>query len=421
MSCPNCRGHRPWPVLIGLLLAIVLLTAAYAGEPPLKLQDAARLASARHPQIDAQTAAVEALELSAIAAGQWPDPKLRVGLASLPLDSFSFTQDAMTELTLAVSQTLPGGNKAHLAEQRGVRETEQARLQVDAIRRRIAREASLAWLSAWWPEAAMPLIQAIEAEWQRQIEWAEVAYKTGKLAQDEVVAMRTQRIATRDRLDELTRQRQLGRALLRRWLGEAGERPLAELDTGLEPNALQALRDGVAQHPELAVLSAAVAVTRAEAAQAREAYQPDITLDLGYGLRGGGQPDFISVGVGLDLPLFPAKRQDRRLLAREARVTQAEQNLADRRQALLAELEENHAEWLAANARRLRYEQEILPLARQQVSSALNAYGSDRTSFARVAEARRAELEARLNVLAQRVAQAKARVQIDYLTLETQS
>ncbi|MDD5365080.1 MAG: TolC family protein [Gallionellaceae bacterium] len=422
MSCPKCQGHgkRRWPLVIVVLAAILVATAVFAADPPpLKLGDAAVLAATRQPLLEAQAAAIDALESSAVANGQWPDPKLRVGVASLPLDTFSFIQEPMTQATVGVSQAIPGGDKARLAGARSDRETEQARRQLDASRQRIGRDAGLAWLTAWWPEAAAPLVRQIGQEWDRQIEWAEVAYTTDKLAQDEVVALRGMMQATLDRMDELERQRQRSRAALARWVGEAAAQPLADLDAIADLPPLADLEARIDRHPELAVLAGAVAVARAEVDQAREAYKPDLSLDIGYGLRGGGRPDFISVGVGMDLPLFTANRQDRRLAAKEAKVTQAEQMLADRRLTLRAELDEDWAEWQAAGKRIERYEHDILPLARQRVASALNAYGSNRATFGRVSEARRAELEARINLLGQRVALAKARVQIDYLTAES--
>lgn len=423
MSCPKCQGRvrRSWWLPFGLLVIILLLGAAHAGAPaPLGLGDAARLATTRQPFLEAQAAAVEAADATAVAAAQWPDPKLRLGLASLPTDSFSFVQEPMTQLTVGVSQTVPGGGRAGLASRRGELAADQARRQYQAGRKRVARDAGLAWLSAWLPETSAGLVRRLGQEWDRQLEWAEVAYKTGKLALDEVAALRDRVQATLDRMDDLERQGRRGRAALARWLGGDAARPLADLAAAAELPPLAELAIRLERHPELTTLSGAVAVARAEVEIARAAYRPDLTFDLGYGHRGDGRPDFVSFGIGMDLPLFSANRQDRRLAASEARVTQAEQMLVDRRLSLRAELEEALAEWQAARARIARYEKETLPLAGQRIDSTLAAYGSDRASYGRIAEARRAELEARLGLLGQRAALARAQLQIDYLTTEIQ-
>jgi outer membrane protein TolC len=383
----------------------------------LDMEAAARLALENQPQLAAQSAGIAALNENTVAARQLPDPKLRFGVTSLPTDTFDFTQEPMTQAVLGVSQTLPGGDKLGLAGQRLEREAESATLSLEASRRRIARDARLAWLDLYLPSTGLGLVDAIVAEYGRQVEWSEVAYKTGQMAQDETFALRTLEETARDRQAELVRQRQRALAGLARWLGEPqARRPLEALAEVSHPPDLEKLQMALDQHPELQALAGAAGVAQAEADQAREAYKPDWSVDLAYGLRGDDRPDFVSVVVGVDLPLFTANRQDRRLAARLAQVEQAGQRLADRKLALTAELQAAYADWQAADARVRRYEQDILPLAQRRVESALNTYGTGKAPYGRVLEAKRAELEVRLAWLNQQVARARAAVMLKYFS-----
>lgn len=403
--------------VIGLWSWMGVASAAQSAAP-LDMEAAVQLALSNQPQLAAQASGITALNENAVAVRQLPDPKLRLGLASLPLDTFSFTQEPMTQAVVGVTQMLPGGDKLGLAGQRVEREAAGASQGLEATRRRIARDARQAWLDLYLPSTALSLVDSIVAEYARQVEWSEVAYKTGQMAQDETFALRTVLETARDRQAEFARQRQRAIAGLGRWVGEAHARrsldPLAE--EGVAPPALEPLLAGLDRHPELQSLSAAVAVARSEADQAREAYKPDWTVDLAYGLRGGGRADFVSLVVGVDLPLFTANRQDRRLAARLAQVDQAEQRLADRKLALAAELQAAYADWQAADARVRHYQAEILPLAARRIESALNTYATGKAPYGRVLEARRAELEARLAWLNQQVARARAAVMLKYFS-----
>lgn len=410
-----CRGILPRTALIGLS---ILSGASLAGTSHLGLEETAALAVRHQPQLLAQEAAVSALNESAPAAGELPDPKLRVGLASLPIDTFDFAQEPMTQAVIGVSQLIPGGDKRRLATARVEREAVQGNQALAATARRIARDAQLAWLDLYFPSVAQDLVKQVEAEYQRQVEWSEVAYKTGKLTQEETLALRGMLETTRDRLEELHRQQARARAGLARWVGRAAARPLEALPPASPLPPLATIVEQLGQHPELTVLNEAVGVAQADVNLAREAYKPDWSVDLSYGLRGGDRPDFVSVVVGVDLPLFPRNRQDRRLAARLAGVERAAQLRLDRHLALQAELEATYADWQAADARIQRFERDILPLAARRAESALAAYGSDRASYARVLEARRAETEARLQWLAQQVARARARVQISYFAAQ---
>ncbi len=410
-----CRGVLPRVALIGF----ACLAGASMASPPaphLSLEETAALAVQRQPQLLAQEAALSALGESAPAAGELPDPKLRVGLVNLPLDTFSFSQEPMTQATVGVSQAIPGGNKRRLATARVEREAAQGRRALAAASRRIARDAQLAWLDVYLPSMAQELVRQVEGEYRRQVEWSQVAYKAGKQTQEETLALRGMLETTRDRLAEFQRQQAKARAGLARWLGQAADRPLAVLPEAARPAPLQEIVAQLDGHPELASLNEAVSVAQAEADLAKEAYKPDWSVDLGYGLRGGGRPDFVSLVVGVDLPLFPGNRQDKRLAARLAGIQRAEQLRADRYQALKAELEAAYADWQSADARVMHFEQDILPLAGRRVESALAAYGSERASYGRVLEARRAETEARLQWLAQQVARARALAQIRYFS-----
>ncbi|MDD5389952.1 MAG: TolC family protein [Gallionellaceae bacterium] len=382
----------------------------------LSLEEAATLALRRQPQLLAQQAAVAALVEAAPAAGQLPDPKLRVGLLSLPVDTFNFDQEAMTQASIGISQLIPGGDKRRLATVRVEREAAQGDQALAAIAQRISRDARLAWLDVYSPSAAEALVGKVEAEYQRQVEWSEVAYKTNKISQDETLALRGMLESTRDRLAELARQRNHALVGLARWVGSEARRPLDTLPTAAPPAPLSELLEKLGRHPELTALNEAVAVAQSEVAQAREAYKPDWSVDLSYGLRGGNRADLVSFVVGVDLPVFTANRQDKRLASRLAGVERAEQTRLDRYQSLKAELEAAYADWQSADSRIAHYAREILPLAGRRVESALAAYGGDRANYSRVLEARRAETEARLQLLAQQVARAKALAQIRYFS-----
>lgn len=414
------RELRSSTVLAAGLAGMVLLNVpSWASDPdstPLRLDEVAGLAIRQQPQLLAQQAAVVALQEGVPAAGELPDPKLRFGVVSLPVDTFDFTQEPMTQAVVGVTQMIPGGDKRRLAMARSEREAAQGSESLAALERRISRDARLAWLDLYWPTIASDLVRQVEAEYQRQVEWSEVAYQTGKLTQEETLALRGMLESTRDRLAELARQQARARASLARWVGSAAERPLQALPAVDPPPPLAMLVEALGRHPELTTLDETVQLAQAEVKLAQEAYKPDWSVDLGYGLRGGDRPDFVSVVVGVDLPVFTANRQDRRLAARLAGAERAAQLRSDRAQALRADLEAAYADWQAADARIRRYEQDILPLAARRVESAVAAYGSDRASFGRVLEARRAETEARLQWHTQQVARSRARIQISYFS-----
>jgi outer membrane protein TolC len=387
--------------------------------PPLTLAEAVRLALAAQPQFHAIEARAREARESATAAAQLPDPRLNLGLASLPLDSLSFVSESMTQAVVGVSQTIPGGDKRRLAGARQDRAAEEAEAALAAARRRVAREVGQAWLNLYLPSASLARVREIEQEYQRQIEWAEAVYPAGRVSLEDSLALRVMAEYVKDRAAELVQAEARARALLGRWLGATeAARPVsqAELPRGRQ---VPASAETLERHPELRVLQRALAARQAEVDLAREAYKPDWNLDVSYGLRGGNRTDLLSVQVGVDLPLFPAKRQDRRLAARLASVEEMSGDLEDLRVRLNAELAAARADWQAADTRLAQYETGLIPLAHARTESALAGYRTGKATYAMVLDGRRAELEAELKRIEQQVARARAAVDLAYYAPET--
>lgn len=396
------------------ILTFALGTTAWAAsDKPLNLDEAAELAVAAQPRLQAQAHAVEGLRQAAVAAGELPDPNLRLGVMSLPLDTFSFTEMEMTQASIGVMQMIPGGNKRALERARMEREAGMAEIAQESTRRQLRREARRAWLEAYMPERGLALLRELDDEYARQLDWAAVAFKTDRIGRDDTLMWRAERERLQDRVIEQKGMARRARAMLGRWLGDAADRPLAELVLDEAPD-LGRLEAGLEKHPEVAEAEATIRVAEADIALAREASKPDWTVEVAYGLRGGDRSDLLSVQVGVDLPLFQAKRQDKRLAMRHAELDKVRQAREDVRRGLLAELRAAHAEWQSARARIERYEKELLPLVQARIDNALAGYRAGKSDFAAVSAARREALDTRMQLLTLRVAQARAAVELDY-------
>jgi cobalt-zinc-cadmium efflux system outer membrane protein len=134
-----------------------------------------------------------------------------------------------------------------------------------------------------------------------------------------------------------------------------------------------------------------------------------------YSKRGPAYSDMVTVQVGVELPLFTVNRQDRRVASKLAAKAKHEQQHENHRRMLLAELESAHANWQTLTLRGERFDRDVLPQAANRVEAALAGYRGGRADLASVVEARRAELELKLQRLTLEVELARARTQLEYL------
>lgn len=399
-----------------LLLAGAWSLASLAQAQVLTLEAARSRALARQPSLAALELNARAIAQAAPAEGALPDPRLKFGLLNLPARNFpSAPWEDMTQLVISYEQMLPGGDKRRLRASRMLAEAAQAQAEAGSQRQAIQRDVAFAWLDAWQAQAAERTLRELVTESGRAIEFAQIGIASGRGSQAEVFASRQMQSMATDRRMELAAQAEKARAMLRRWVPDAGAFDLPpELPAWREPPPLAALADALERHPLHAMSQRALGVADADVALAREATSPDKTIEVGYAARQGNRSDMLIVQMAFELPLFRANKQDRLVESKLRLAERAREQRADHLRQLRAELDAAWAEWRIAGERLENFTRGVLPAARGRLDTLLAAQASGRAELAQVLEARRQLIEARLQELTLKSGRAKARAGIEY-------
>lgn len=418
MSLPSSasrRGRRAATAVAAKLFAALLAAAASAQTfaqtfaqisaplAPLTLQRAQQLALAHSRVLPAQDAAAQASREMATAAGQLPDPVLKVGIDNLPVDGpdrYSTTADFMTMRRIGLMQELTRGDKRQWRAERYRREAEKSLAEKGAAAAAIRRDSALAWLERYYAQAAAALLAHQQERAKAEIQAAEAAYRGGRGSQAELLAARSALAALDDRMDEALRRLRGAGLQLARWTGSAADAPLAgapEIDK--LPLVPADLERQLSHHPELAAASQQEEIAAADVQLALADKKADWSVEVGFQQRGPTYSNMVSVGISLPLQWDQAKRQDRALAAKLALLEQAK---AEREEMLRAHVAETRVlldEWQSDRARLQRYRQELLPLAEQRSDAEVAAYRGGKAALADVLAARRSETEQRLQAL----------------------
>ncbi|MGH8716323.1 MAG: TolC family protein [Burkholderiales bacterium] len=384
---------------------------------PLTLEEAEQLALANQPLLAGQQAAISAAEKNAVAAAQLPDPRLKLGIDSLPItgsEAFSVRRDDFTQFKVGVSQEFPRAEKRRLRGAMAQLEAQRDTEELEVTRRAIKRDAALAWLEVFYPESALTLVQAQEKEMEAQFEAAKIAYRASRVSQADVLASQVALDLLKDREADFARQASRSRASLARWIGGDAARPLADtLPQSRFPQGRVTLIANVQNHPQLNYLDKQVEMSQTDVELARQAYKPDWNLEVSYGNR-PAFPDFFSVQVGIDLPVFTGKRQDPALASKLSLLDKSRTMKEDAQRVLKADAERSYADWQSSEERLQRFDDSILPQAKNRVNAALAAYQAGRGELNTVLLARRDELEIKLQRLNLAVEAQRAQLQLQY-------
>lgn len=392
--------------------------AAPVAGPVLDLDGAVALALGQEePRVAAARARARALDERAVAEGQLPDPELRVGLANMPVDSFDFDQEPMTQVQVGVRQAFPRGRTLAETRARTDAEAEASRARARLERRRVVLETRLAWLELAYWLTARRIVDDQQAAVTELVRVIETAFATGTGSNQDLLRAELELSLLDDRAVEVARQIEAVRADLARYVGDAAAaRPLPDALPALSPPPDRRLiADDLTRHPQVTALDARVDARGRDVAIARQAYKPRWALDLAYGARVGGRADFASVGVTLDVPLFTDQRQDRRLAAarqeRQAARLDRQAVLLDLRQ----RLDRTHAAWMRLGQRVGLYERVVRVRADANADAALDGYQNQVADFAELIRSRLEALDTRLTLRRLRVDRAKAQAELLYL------
>ena len=378
-------GHTVVACFVALLFA---QQAAAQLTAPLTLTEAEDLALREEPGLSKFQAKADALGDQAVAAGQLPDPVLRVGLANFPIESGGFTTEGMTQAQLGIRQAFPPGRTRSLSARQFQSLSTEMDRSAAARERDVLTSVRRAWLEAFYWERAATIVSDSRAYFDDLVTVTRSLYGVGKKDQQDVLRAELELSRLDDRLIEVERQRRTARAALSQWIGSESTRSIAnELPTWDQLPSLRTLTDELMRHPAILASDAKIDARDTGVRLAEERYKPGWALDLGYGYRDGvlsdGNPrsDFVSVSVTVDLPVFRKNRQNRKLGAALSERRAAQKSREALLRGLSSQLEAEYARWQELTRRIELNEKRILVQAEDQSRAALAAYRSDAGDF----------------------------------------
>jgi outer membrane protein TolC len=122
--------------------------------------------------------------------------------------------------------------------------------------------------------------------------------------------------------------------------------------------------------------------------------------------------------VSVELPLFTAKRQDRRLAASIQQASAVQLMRDDRLRELRQMLDTSYANWQRLGERAALYESQLLHTSAANAQASLKAYQSGVTEFTTLMRARITDLDIQLELLRINVDRARAQASLLYLAGE---
>jgi len=364
-----------------LLLAVAPLFAVSAWAEnalPLTLDAATRQAIEYAPLLDARRAQSESARQEAARAGALPDPQFTVGIDNLAVQgpgAFTAGGDDMTMRTVGITQALPSSSKRHAQRAMGAANADLVASSEVSTGLSIRQQVASAWVIAWGAHHERLMLEELRHDWAQDVAVAQARLRGGTGSAADVLAARMEALDLENRVDEARSREAQARATLARWLGTAGDQPLAEPpDFTVLPHDETALLASIDRQGPLLGWDARERSAEAALDEARAEKHPEWSVGVSYGARARGLSDMVTLQVGVSLPLFTRNRQDRGISARSADLDAVHAEHDDARLEQGQEIRAAWARWESLGQQVHRHRDVLLPLASDRSALALAAY-----------------------------------------------
>jgi outer membrane protein TolC len=401
-----------------LLFSVVLtLEIESSKADTLTIKQAVTLAALQNdPSVTQYIEQAESAKSLAVAQGQLPDPKIKFGVANIAADHFRLTQEPMTQLKFGLHQSFTLGRKRSLIKQRGMARSESFKfmaLKQAAILEMLVKRI---WLNIYYLERASELITVKSQHLTEILKSMKAQFETGQMPAQKIIMIQAETALLTDRGEEFEQAIKKSRILLARYIGqEASLRPLfGGYDDLKAPHSLTFIERKLRSHPDLRIDAARIKAGEKAVAIAHENYKPRWGVDLSYGQRGARRPDLASAMITLTVPIFTAKRQDKKLLSAQHLKQSSILTKKAKELDMLRDLRLAHMIWQQSNKRIKLYRSVILERRKSASEITQNAYASGISNFSEIVRMQIFELDAKLKLEAIRLERAFAQIELIY-------
>jgi outer membrane protein TolC len=385
--------YRLNPVACLSLAGMLILSVATAqATEALSLDEAVAQALSANPSLAAVRERATALAAIPDQAKALPDPRLSVNIVNLPLDTFSFTQEGMTQFQVGITQALPYPGKLALRSQIASLEAGAAQSDAAEVRLALVRDVRTVWWNLFYLDRALEVVARNQVLLKQIISVAETLYRVGQGRQQDILLAQLELSKLHDSAIQIQNMHENEVARLNVLLDRPVEPPIQlpqsvaeELPVLMGAEALQ--KRAVSSRPILVAQQGRMNAARGRVDLAKKEYVPDFQLGAVYGLRngtdpdGGSRADMGSIMFSMNLPIYAGSKQDRAVDQRNAEWMQQKYQLQDQRNQVASQVRQAATDYQRAGERAQLFKQQIIPQASQTVDATLAGYQVGKVDF----------------------------------------
>lgn len=393
----NVTISKRWLVISAIALGASSSTL-YANETDSDLiltgNSAVEVAIRDNPNLAAMQARYLALVEVPSQVGTLPDPMVSLNAMNFPTDTYEREQEAMTQVQIGFSQVFPFPGKLGLKEEAAEYDAQAAGHSVEEVRLQLIKNVKSKWWQLYYMDRALETVAINQTLLRQFITVAKTKYETGKGLQQDVLLSQLELSKLMDQDIQLQAIRRNQVIQLNILMDRPANDPIELPDkvSKMMPNL--ASENELYQKAEFVRPRLKQMETQIDAAQSRfdlakRDYYPDFKLGVTYGdrtgdnplPRGGARSDFVSVMVGVKIPLYAGRKQSKAVSQKSLELQKNRYALLDEKGLVTAAISSAVTDYHRAKQQFSLYGSGIVPQAQQTVQSMLAGYQVSEVDF----------------------------------------
>lgn len=205
-------------------LCVLLVTAsgsAYGQGAGLTLEEALAQATNRSAAIQASESSISASLNAVVSAGELPDPVLKLGIDSVPIEGpmrYSISRDSMTMRRIGIEQEWVSADKRGRRENLADQQVNRARADLTLQTANTRQQTAIAWLNAAYAQRALRLSNALMTQMTEELTTTRASYRGLRATAVDVTQTQMLRSRTKDSLFKAQQDLRSALISLSRWV-----------------------------------------------------------------------------------------------------------------------------------------------------------------------------------------------------------
>lgn len=319
----------------------------------------------------------------------WKDPVLTLGLVNMPVDTFSFRDQAMTQKQFQLTQEIPYPGKMDLKKQAAEKDISIAQWNLKEIELKIIRQVKESFYELCFINSTIETTQQNKILLKQFVTTAETRYSVGKGIQQDVIKAQVELSKIMDELIELRQLQANETAKLNILMNRLPQRPLS-IPHGLSKTDFnfdtQTLQDRAQKNrPFLQGIQSTISKFRLTKQLAEKEYYPNFQVGVRYSQRQDSltedHPDFVSGFIGVNIPIWFSSKQSKKVAEENYRIETAKETFNVAKNDIFLKIQLIVDKEIKGSELIRLIQKGIIPQARQSLESALAAYSVDQIDF----------------------------------------